>query len=96
MANKANKARATATILAALRYWQQDLIEAETTMPDKQIIIDNAMFFAEDDPLTSEEIDDLCEVINAGGTNINGEDTTNREFLEASLELARQTKEYRT
>ena len=44
-----NKHRATATILAALRYWQQDLDQQENAVED---IIDNE-HFQDDDPLVS-------------------------------------------
>jgi hypothetical protein len=51
--------RDLATVLAALRYWQQDLSENEgpiiTHHFDDRIT-----------PLTVEEIDDLCEQLNCG------------------------------
>ncbi len=47
-----------ATVLAALRYWQQDL-EANEEPPISH-------HFEHEEPLTSEEIDDLCERINFG------------------------------
>lgn len=50
--------RELATVLAALRYWQQDL-EANDAPPI------SADFFAECEPLTSEEIDGLCERLNS-------------------------------
>ena len=46
-------------MIAALRYWQQDL-EANDASPI------SAGFFAECEPLTSEEIDELCERLNCG------------------------------
>lgn len=49
--------RETATILAALRYWQKDLEANEGEVID-------SMFFEEETPLTVEEIDDLCEMVN--------------------------------
>ena len=51
------KGRELATVLAALRYWQQDL-EANDAPPI------SGEFFAECEPLTSEEIDQLCERLN--------------------------------
>jgi hypothetical protein len=50
--------RELATVLAALRYWQQDL---ETN--DEPPISEE--FFADCAPLTSEEIDGLCERLNS-------------------------------
>ena len=47
-----------ATVLAALRYWQQDL-EANDDPPI------SGEHFAECEPLTSAEIDALCERLNA-------------------------------
>ncbi len=47
--------RELATMLAALRYWQQDLANNEGPISEH---------FADDTPLTVEEIDDLCERIN--------------------------------
>ena len=49
--------RELATVLAALRYWQQDL-EANDGPPI------SGEFFADCEPLTSEEIDELCERLN--------------------------------
>jgi hypothetical protein len=48
-----------ATVLAALRYWQQDLAENEDARP---MIPDH--FEEGISPLTVEEIDDLCEKLN--------------------------------
>jgi hypothetical protein len=50
--------RELATVLAALRYWQQDLAENE----DGPI----CEHFTDQTPLTVEEIDDLCERLNLG------------------------------
>jgi len=50
--------RELATVLAALRYWQQDL-EASDAPPISE------EFFADCEPLTSEEIDELCERLNS-------------------------------
>lgn len=49
--------RQLATVLAALRYWQQDMIED----PDTEII---SPHFEDHEPLTAGEIDDLCEELN--------------------------------
>ena len=56
----------TATILAALRYWQDrisqnqdEVSEARSLMPEQ---------FAEHGPMTSNEIDTLCEGLNLGET----------------------------
>ena len=46
-----------ATVLAALRYWQQDL-EANDAPPISE------EFFADCEPLSSGEIDGLCERLN--------------------------------
>ncbi len=62
--------RETATILAALRYWQADLQEATDSAdydPDAGII-DNE-HFREHKPLTPDEIDAVCERINCDGTS---------------------------
>jgi hypothetical protein len=48
--------RELATVLAALRYWQQDLAENDDG-PISDHFIDHT-------PLTVEEIDDLCERLN--------------------------------
>ncbi len=50
--------RETATILAALRYWQK-AHESSGAPPITE-------HFTEETPLTSTEIDDLCERINFG------------------------------
>ena len=52
------KGRELATVLAALRYWQQD-IEANDAPPI------SGEFFADCEPLTSEEIDRFCERLNS-------------------------------
>jgi hypothetical protein len=44
-------------LLAALRYWQQDLAENDGPICEH---------FDEHTPLTVEEIDDLCERLNCG------------------------------
>ncbi|MBM4072699.1 MAG: hypothetical protein FJ271_27800 [Planctomycetes bacterium] len=51
--------RELATVLAALRYWQQDLAENDGPISEH---------FAEQTPLSVEEIDDLCERLNFGST----------------------------
>ncbi len=48
--------RELATLLAALRYWQQDLTESEEGPISEH--------FEDVEPLTVEEIDDLCERLN--------------------------------
>ena len=50
--------RELATVLAALRYWQQDLAENEEPPISGH--------FANETPLTVEEIDDLCQRLNFG------------------------------
>ena len=50
----------TATVLAALRMWQADVVE-EDSFP-----IDFCDHFTDVLPLTTEEIDALCEKINLG------------------------------
>ena len=47
--------RELATVLAALRYWQQDLAENDGPISEH---------FVDQTPLTVEEIDDLCELLN--------------------------------
>jgi hypothetical protein len=47
--------RELATVLAALRYWQQDLADNEEEGPICPL------HFANTTPLTVEEIDQLCE-----------------------------------
>jgi hypothetical protein len=53
--------RDLATVLAALRYWQQDLADNEDEGP-----ISLEHFDDENTPLTVEEIDDLCERLHGG------------------------------
>lgn len=48
--------RNLATILAALRYWQQDFDELD--------IIDGQGHFEDHKPLDADEIDELCEALN--------------------------------
>jgi hypothetical protein len=52
--------RQLATVLAALRYWQQDLAANKDEGPISE------HFGGEITPLTVEEIDDLCERLNCG------------------------------
>jgi hypothetical protein len=54
------KKKELATVLAALRYWQQDL-EANEEPPISE------EFFSDTEPLTSKEIDKLCRKLNKGG-----------------------------
>ena len=53
--------RELATVLAALRYWQQDLVanDEDPISPDH---------FDQVTPLTADEIDDLCERLNGPST----------------------------
>lgn len=53
--------RELATVLAALRYWQQDLAENEDEGP-----ISPDHFTDKITPLSVEEIETLCERINCG------------------------------
>jgi hypothetical protein len=55
--------RELATLLASLRYWQQDLARAESQLEDGPI----SPHFNEHTPLTVEEIDALCERLNSDG-----------------------------
>ena len=54
--------RELATVLAALRYWQQDLADNEEEGPICQ------EHFEEVTPLSVAEIDELCERLNCGST----------------------------
>jgi hypothetical protein len=49
--------RELATVLAALRYWQSDFASTDK-------IIAGGEHFSDQDPLTADEIDDLCERLN--------------------------------
>ena len=49
--------RELATVLAALRRWQQDLAENDGPI---------SAHFADQTPLSVEEIDELCERLNCG------------------------------
>jgi hypothetical protein len=51
--------RVLATVLAALRYWQQDFDELD--------LIDGAGHFEDHKPLDADEIDELCEALNFPG-----------------------------
>jgi len=51
--------RELATVLAALRYWQHDLAENDGPISEH---------FAQETPLSVEEIDDLCERLNLDST----------------------------
>ena len=55
--------RQLATILAALRMWQTDVTDNEDF---PAIPVDFGEFFADDAPLNSDEIDELCEQLNCG------------------------------
>jgi hypothetical protein len=63
MPSKALTDRQLATVLAALRYWQQQL-ESMRKYGGKSIPFVVQDFFIEQEPLSLEEIDDLCEVLN--------------------------------
>ncbi len=52
--------RELATVLSALRYWQQDLADNETEGPISDHFDDKIT------PLSAEEIDELCERLNCG------------------------------
>jgi hypothetical protein len=52
--------RELTTVLAALRYWQQELAASGGKPPIRDHFEDGAT------PLTGEEIDDLCERLNLG------------------------------
>ena len=52
--------RELATVLAALRHWQQNLADNENEIPVADHFDDQIT------PLTVEEIDDLCERLNCG------------------------------
>ena len=62
-----NQHRATATILAALRYWQEDYLTNAADKDGHIDLIDVSGHFDNDDPLTSNAIDVLCEHLNNGG-----------------------------
>jgi hypothetical protein len=53
--------RELATVLAALRYWQQNLANHESESPLVAEHFDDV-----NTPLTVAEIDDLCERLNCG------------------------------
>ena len=57
-------ARRWRPVLAALRYWQQDLADNEEEGP-----IDTEHFNETVTPLTVEEIDTLCERLNCGDSD---------------------------
>jgi hypothetical protein len=52
--------RELATVLAALRHWQQDLAQNQRPISEH---------FADETPLSVEEIDDLCERLNCDSAN---------------------------
>ena len=49
----------TATVLAALRFWQNNVTDEE-----KSDELNGYGHFEEHEPLTNEEVDDLCEKLN--------------------------------
>ncbi|HSB81965.1 MAG TPA: hypothetical protein VLM91_24560 [Candidatus Methylomirabilis sp.] len=59
--------KVTATILAALRYWQDEITKHSSTAKGQRQAARGLMpHFAEIAPLLPAEIDDLCEDINSG------------------------------
>lgn len=57
--------RELGTVLAALRYWQRRALDGATQLhclPEYDIAADGDM-----EPLSANEIDELCERINCGG-----------------------------
>jgi len=63
-------AREQATILAALRNWQsEDYYWYHQPQARLPMSIDHDDFFFEHEPLTIEQIDELCERINFDGTD---------------------------
>lgn len=54
--------RELATVLAALRYWQLNVIEDEVAED-----LNGHGSFEDHSPLDADEIDDLCERLNCGG-----------------------------
>jgi hypothetical protein len=60
--------RETATVLAALRYWQQDWVQEihDAAVEKRKPVADvgGSQFFASVEPLSPAEIDALCERIN--------------------------------
>jgi hypothetical protein len=63
-----------ATVLAALRNWQE-ITSPEGGNKPEELMPDH---FADDEPLTTDEIDELCERLNtvADGPRIDGQPTT--------------------
>lgn len=55
--------REIATILAALRYWQQNILDRGLYPENVSSHFDGGRI----DPLESEEVDELCERLNFGG-----------------------------
>jgi hypothetical protein len=58
-----------ATILAALRLWQCELntdTDDRVCFGDDMSVLKGTGHFQEEDPLTPEEIDELCEALNLG------------------------------
>ncbi len=58
--------RELATVLAALRYWQQDLDAQEPNDEESGPI---SPHFDEHEPLSSKEVDELCQRLNTGATD---------------------------
>jgi hypothetical protein len=59
------------TILAALRYWQENAVLSVRGLEQSSEAIASLMpdFFHDTKPLDAEQIDELCERINFGGTD---------------------------
>lgn len=71
--------RELATVLAALRYWQLDLTELETDGPISELHFDSG-----NTPLTTDEIDELCERLNGDASESDGDSFTLQKAPEAS------------
>jgi hypothetical protein len=61
----------TATVLAALRYWQRNVLDNELKraddVPEWQIATDDGNLFT---PLKSYQVDHLCDVLNGTVPNL--------------------------
>lgn len=81
--------RELATVLAALRYWQQDSIEqAEGPMQE---------YFDEHTPLTPDEIDRLCEELNCcpcANTPLKDRSTKDQELIEVAEDMLHGAFDY--
>jgi hypothetical protein len=52
-----------ATVLAALRYWQRTIISTPGPFPSEDALPE-MIYFGDEEPITAEELDDLCERVN--------------------------------